>query len=103
MLIFDGSVTPAPVVDEVPNQTNNAIHLTNGVSVTLAEPGGVSATLELNGATGQDLDVPAGTFLTLAGLLPFTIELTAPGHQGAGGGTDHNEGWRASVDWRQRR
>jgi len=82
VLIFDGSVTPSPVVDEVPNQTNNAIHLTNGVVVTLTEPEALSATLELNGATGQDLDVAAGTLLTLAGSLPLTIELTASGHQG---------------------
>ncbi|HEY5838171.1 MAG TPA: cadherin-like domain-containing protein, partial [Pyrinomonadaceae bacterium] len=81
VLIFDGSVDPAPFVDEVPNQTNAAIHLTNGVHVTFEEPELLEATLTLNGASGEDLDVPAGTVLTLAGSLPFVIELTAPGHQ----------------------
>src|SRR6185436_3919924 len=74
--IFDGSVTPAPVVEDVQNQTNSAIRLKNGADVTLhANIGG--ATLTLNGATGNDLDVPALSLLTLAGAQKLVIELTA--------------------------
>src|SRR6185369_12104190 len=80
VLIFDGSVTPAPVVEAVQNQTNSAIRLKNAVLVTLkANLGG--STLTLNGNTGTDLDVPAGTLLTFAGSRPLTIELAAPGHE----------------------
>src|SRR6185436_15952528 len=77
VLIFDGNVTPAPVVEDVQSQTNSAIRLQNGVDVTLhANIGG--STLTLNGATGNDLNVPALSLLTLAGNQPLTIELTAP-------------------------
>ncbi len=80
VLIFDGSVTPTAVVEDVQNQTNAAIRLQNGVLVTLkANVGG--ATLTMDGDTGTDLDVPAGTLLTFAGSRPLTIELTAPGHE----------------------
>ena len=80
MLIFDGSVTPAAVVEDVQSQTNSAIRLRNGVLLTLhANVGG--ATLTLNGNTGADLDVPSNTLLTFAGLRPLTIELTAAGHE----------------------
>ncbi len=77
VLIFDGSVTPAPVVEDVPSQTNSAIRLKNGADVTL-HANILGATLTLNGATGNDLDVPALSLLTLAGNQPLTIELTAP-------------------------
>jgi CSLREA domain-containing protein len=77
VLIFDGSVTPTTVVEDVQSQTNSAIRLQNGVIVILhANIGG--ATLVLNGATGNDLDVPANTLLTLAGAQKLIIELTAP-------------------------
>jgi hypothetical protein len=80
VLIFDGNVTPAPFVEDVQSQTNSAIRLKNGVLVTLhANAGG--ATLTLDGDTGTDLDVPAGTLLTFAGSRPLTIELTAAGHE----------------------
>src|SRR4030095_3108136 len=80
VLIFDGSVTPVAVVEDVQTQTNAALWLQNGVLVTLqANVGG--ATLTLNGNTGTDLEVPAGTLLTFAGSRPLTIELTAAGHE----------------------
>jgi len=76
VLIFDGNVTPALVVEDVPSQTNSAIRLQNGIDLTLhANIGG--STLTLAGATGNDLDVPANTLLTLAGNQPLVIELTA--------------------------
>ena len=77
MLIFDGNVTPATVVEDVQNQTNSAIRLQNGVVANSAcDIGG--ATLTLNGGTGNDLDVPARSRLTLAGAQKLIIELTAP-------------------------
>jgi CSLREA domain-containing protein len=86
VLIFDGAVTPAPVVEDVPNETDSAIRLqnsvnsANGVDVTLHANLLGSATLTLAGATGNDLDVPAGSRLTLAtptGSRPLVIRLTA--------------------------
>jgi CSLREA domain-containing protein len=79
-LIFDGNVTPAAVVEDVQDQTNAAIRLKNGALVTLKSNVG-GATLTLDGDTGTDLDVPAGTLLTFAGSRPLTIELTASGHE----------------------
>ena len=81
VLIFDGAVTPSPIVNNVPTQTNLAMRLTNNVApVTLnAATGG--ATLTLNGATSIDLDVPGGTQLYLAGADPLVISLTAAGHE----------------------
>src|SRR5207249_12020710 len=77
VLIFDGNVTPAPTVTNVPTQTNAAIRLQNAVfGVTLNATAG-GAILTLNGGTTTDLDVPNGTLLTLAGANPLLISLTA--------------------------
>ena len=78
VLIFDGTVTPSPVVNST-TQTNASIQLKNGVALTLDPIGG--GTLTLNGGTGSDLDVPAGTLLKFDGLNALIISLTAAGHQ----------------------
>jgi len=80
ILIFDGTVTPAPIVDNVPNETDAQLKLTNSISATL-KPKSPIATLTLSGGTGQDLDIPSGTVLTLAGSGGLTIALTGTGHE----------------------
>jgi len=78
VLIFDGNVTPSPLVNST-TQTNASIQLKNGVALTLDPIGG--GTLTLNGGTGSDLDVPAGTLLKFEGFNPLVISLVGPGHQ----------------------
>jgi len=63
VLIFDGGVTPAPVVEDVPTETDSALRLTNNVDVTLHANLLGTTTLTLSGATGNDLDIPAGEAL----------------------------------------
>ena len=89
MLIFDGNVTPSPLVNST-TQTNASIQLKNGVALTLDPIGG--GTLTLNGGTGSDLDVPAGTLLKFEGFNPLVISLTGPGHQCDVGGQIIMEG-----------
>ncbi|HXI26238.1 MAG TPA: FG-GAP-like repeat-containing protein, partial [Pyrinomonadaceae bacterium] len=80
VLIFDGTSTPSPTVTNVPTQTIAALRLTNNVfGVTLNASG--ANTLTISGNTGTDLDIPAGTLLTLAGSNSLTISLTGAGHQ----------------------
>jgi CSLREA domain-containing protein len=78
VLIFNGNVTTSPLVNSI-TQTNAAIQLKNGVALTLDPIGG--GTLTLNGGTGSDLDVPAGTLLKFEGFNELIISLTGPGHQ----------------------
>jgi CSLREA domain-containing protein len=89
VLIFDGNVTPSPLVNST-TQTNASIQLKNGVALTLDPIGG--GTLTLNGGTGSDLDVPAGTLLKFEGFNPLVISLTGPGHQCDVGGQIIMEG-----------
>jgi CSLREA domain-containing protein len=76
VLVFDGSVTPAPVVEDVPTETDAAIHLQNGADVTLHANLLGTATLTLAN-TGNALEVPANTILRLRGSRPIVIQLTA--------------------------
>jgi len=88
VLTFDGNVTPAPTVSDVPTETEAALRLTNGVNgVTLnaaTVPAGTK-TLTLSGGTGTDLSVPTGTLLTLAGATALQISVSA-GSTGTVGG-----------------
>ena len=89
VLIFDGNITPSPLVNST-TQTNASIQLKNGVALTLDPVGG--GTLTLNGGSGSDLDVPAGTSLTFEGFNPLVISLTGLGHQCDVGGQIIMEG-----------
>ena len=71
ILIFDGNVTPSPIVTNVPNETDAQLLLTNGVSVTLG-PNTFASTLTLNGK----IDIPNNNVLKLAGSGGLTIALT---------------------------
>ncbi|MDX6443533.1 MAG: trimeric autotransporter adhesin [Blastocatellia bacterium] len=85
ILIFDGLSTPAPIVTNVPTETDGALRLVNGVNgVTLNASVLGARTLTLSGTTGSDLSVPAGTLLTLAGANGLTISLTGGGTQPQG-------------------
>jgi CSLREA domain-containing protein len=84
VLVIDGTTTPAPIITNVPTQTIAALHLINGPQVTL-QAGGTS-TLTINGATGSDLTVPAGSLLTLDGSNGITIKLSGLGTIGTIGG-----------------
>jgi hypothetical protein len=88
ILIFDGNATPGPIVNNVPTETDAALRLTNGVfGVTLnaatAPPG--QKTLTISGGTANDLSVPSGTLLTLAGSTGLTISLTGANTSTVGG------------------
>jgi hypothetical protein len=65
VLYIDGSVTPSPMITNVPTQTIAALRLTNNAAPTLSTSG--TNTLTMSGATGADLTVPAGSQLTLGG------------------------------------
>jgi CSLREA domain-containing protein len=80
VLIFNGNVTPSPIVTNVPSETDAALRLTNGAFVTFG-PNTFASTLILNGNSGQDLDIPSGTQLTLSGSGGLIIELTGAGHE----------------------
>lgn len=67
VLVFDGTGTPSPFVQGVITQGIGRMVLANGVTLTLQGPNGSPPTISLNGGTGTDLDVPAGTELILAG------------------------------------
>jgi hypothetical protein len=83
ILTFNGTTTPAPIVNNVPTQTIAALRLINGVNVTLNTT--AANTLTINGATGSDLTVPSGTTLTLGGANALTINV-ASGSTGTVGG-----------------
>jgi CSLREA domain-containing protein len=83
ILLFDGGVTPGPIVTNVPTQTIAALRLTNGVNgVTLNASG--TNTLSLVGSAGP-LSVPAGTLLTLSGGNALTISVNGTGPSSIGG------------------
>jgi uncharacterized repeat protein (TIGR01451 family)/CSLREA domain-containing protein len=74
-LIFDGNVTPTPIVTNVPSQQISTLSLVNGVGVTLKTS--APNTLTLAGVTGNDLSISAGSSLTLRDANPLAISLTA--------------------------
>ena len=88
ILIFDGNATPAPIVSNVPTETDAALRLTNGVfGVTLnaaTVPAG-QKTFTISGGAVNDLSIPAGTLLTLSGSEGLTIALTGANTSTIGG------------------
>jgi hypothetical protein len=83
VLIINGTITPAPLITSVPTQTIGALRLTNGASPTLnASAIGAPQTLTISGGTGSDLNVPAPSFLTVAGANGLTIKLSGLGTVG---------------------
>jgi CSLREA domain-containing protein len=82
-LIFDGNVTPGPTVISVPAQTIAALRFIHANSftgpVTLNASG--ANTLTINGGSGNDLDIPAGGVLSLAGTNALTISVAGAGHE----------------------
>ena len=87
VLIFDGGVTPAPAVSNVPTQTVAALRLTNGADVALkASTVAAPQTLTLAGATGSDLLVPSGGRLTLSDSSALRINLSSGSAGTVGGG-----------------
>jgi hypothetical protein len=81
VLVVNGTTTSAPLITNVPTQTIAQFHLINGPQVTL-QAGGTS-TLTINGATGTDLTVPAGSLLTLDGSNGLTIKVSGLGTIGS--------------------
>ena len=66
VMVFDGNITPGPLVSNVPTQTIAAMRIINSAAVTLTTNG--ANRLTINGATGFDLTVPAVSQLSLAGV-----------------------------------
>ena len=96
ILIFDGAVTPAPTVTNVPTQTIAALRLqNNAISVNMSASG--ANTLTISGATGTDLSVPGGTVLNVTGSNPLNIALTAATPSTISG-HDHSSGRCARTD-----
>ena len=84
VLIFDGDVTLAPIVENVPTQTIAAMRLQDAnIAVTMRTSG--SNTLTISGATGTDLSVPSGTSLTVDGLNALRLSLTSATPSSIGG------------------
>ncbi|HEV7684333.1 MAG TPA: C25 family cysteine peptidase [Pyrinomonadaceae bacterium] len=88
ILLVDGAATPGPTITNVPTQTVAAFRLLNGALATLnGATLGQPHTLTINGASGSDLSVPAGCFLSLDGSNGLSIKLSGSGTTGTIGGT----------------
>jgi CSLREA domain-containing protein len=86
VLIFDGNVTPSPIVTNVPSQTIAALRLTNGVHGVKLSALAAPQTLTISGGTGSDFAIPAGTLLTLDGSNAITVSITSGAGQSTIGG-----------------
>jgi CSLREA domain-containing protein len=76
ILIFDGNITPTPIVNNVPSQEIAKLSLVNNnINVTLHASG--SNTIKIVGVSGNDLSIAAGTTLAVAGSSPLQILLIA--------------------------
>jgi hypothetical protein len=85
VLIFDGGVTPAPAVNNVPTQTVATLKLINSAAVTLnASTLSPSQTLTLSGAQG--LLVPFGSSLTLSSGNALRLNVASGAAATIGGG-----------------
>jgi CSLREA domain-containing protein len=87
VLIFDGSVTLAPTVLNIPSETIASLILRNGVSPANfnANTLGGTKTLTISGGAANDLSVPFGTVLKLVGTTGLQLSLTS-GSTGSVGG-----------------
>jgi CSLREA domain-containing protein len=75
ILIFDGNVTPSPIVTNVPTQSIATLSLVNSnIAVTLNASTSGSQALTISGG---GLNVGAGTSLTLAGSTALTISVAS--------------------------
>ena len=82
ILIFDGDITPAPTIVNVPTQTVAAMQFKDLINQAKFEATLGAATLTVNGDTGSDLSIALGSALRLQGSNPITIALTAGGQEG---------------------
>jgi CSLREA domain-containing protein len=79
ILVIDGSITPAPIITNVPTQTIAALRLTNNASTEL-RASSTNTTLTVAGSTGTDLFVPAGSLLRLGTANSLTINVASGSH-----------------------
>ncbi|MGL2964930.1 hypothetical protein ACSVH2_13990, partial [Flavobacterium sp. RSB2_4_14] len=85
-LTFNGSTVASPTVTNVPNQTIARLLLTNNANVTLQS--GAAALLTIAGAAGTDLDIPAGSTLSLTNpVAGISVIFTGTGNTGTIAGT----------------
>src|SRR6202158_4943692 len=84
-LTFDGSVTPSPLVTNVPTQTIATLSVVNNIAVTVNASTLGAQTLTIAGTTGSDLSVSGGSSLTLAGTNALTISLSSGSKATIGG------------------
>lgn len=63
-LVFDGAVTPAATVTDIPPDTFGRLHLKANAAVTIQNDGGVD-TLRIAGTAGDDFIIEAGSRLAL--------------------------------------
>lgn len=78
VLLFDGGITPAPLVTNVPTQTVSGLRFVNGINATLnaqTAPAGEKK-LTINDSTGDDLRVTGG-IVQVGGTIPLAIEVAA--------------------------
>jgi autotransporter-associated beta strand protein len=93
VLIFDGSITPSPIVSDVPTQTIAVLSLINSTFVTLnASTVAPPQTLTISGTTGSDLSVPVNNRLTLAGSSALKINIASGSNGVIGGGIIFQDG-----------
>ncbi len=84
-LVFDGNVTPAPIVTNVPTQTITSLKLQNSANPVTFNASAVGAphTLTITGNAG--LDIPATNLLTVAGANGLSVAVTTGSASTIGG------------------
>ena len=85
VLTVDGSLTPAPIITNVPTQTIASLRLINSASVTLNAQALATRTLTVSGGTSMDLAVGSGSLLRLAGTDALKINIASGSHASVSG------------------